>query len=197
MDEPRTVQALLLPADGSPIRIVSCSIRERDDGDMVDNCMAEFYDPIPDLKSWFGNEYQQRAMALFHVDTKENGTVDSTARAFVRSENSAVHGQYCLYYTLAPNLPANETCVRILGCTPSDRYFWRGNVLVVGFDGHLGMGHRFKSVGEATTEPVKEALRRIYESKGLERVHKECESFSLEEERKSMQQAHSTSTSAS
>lgn len=91
-----------------------------------------------------------------------------------------------MYYTLAPNLPANETCVRILGCTPPDRYFWRGNVLVVRFDGHLSMGHRFKSVEKATTEPVKEALRRIHESKGLERMHKEYESFSLRAESESM-----------
>lgn len=92
MDDPCTVQALLLPADGSPIRIVNCSIRETVDGDRVDSGMAEFYDPIPDIKPWFGNEYQQRAMAAFYVDTKEDSNADLIARAFVRSENPAVYG---------------------------------------------------------------------------------------------------------
>ena len=34
---------------------------------MIDNGMAEFFNPIPNLKAWFGNEYQQRAVA-FHVE---------------------------------------------------------------------------------------------------------------------------------
>jgi hypothetical protein len=184
MDDQGTVTALLLPADGSPIKVVNCSIKERDDEDMVDSGMAEFFDPIPNLKPWFGDEYQHRAMAAFHVATKESNYADPIARAFVRFDNIAVHGQYCLYYTLSPNLAANETCKRPLGYPPSDRYFWRGNVLAVRYDGHLDMGHRFKSVEVAAIEPIKEVLRRIHESKGLERVHKEYESFSLKADRK-------------
>ena len=76
----------------------------------LDSGMAEFFDPIPDLKAWYGNEYQQRAMAAFHVGAAESHYVDSVARAFIWPEDCAAHGQYCLYYTLSPVLPANETC---------------------------------------------------------------------------------------
>ena len=34
MDDPCTAKALLLPADGSHIRIVSFNVRDRDDGDI-------------------------------------------------------------------------------------------------------------------------------------------------------------------
>ena len=43
--------ALLLPADGSEIKLVCYEIKERDDEDMVDNGLAEFYDPIPTYPS--------------------------------------------------------------------------------------------------------------------------------------------------
>ena len=46
------------------------------------------------------------------------------------------------------------------------------------------MGHRFKDVEEAATKPVKEVLGRIHGSKGLERMHKENTSFSLQAEMK-------------
>ena len=68
MDDPCTAKALLLPADGSDVRIVCFIIKEKDDGDIVDSGMADFFDPIPALKAWFGDEHQQRAMAAFYVD---------------------------------------------------------------------------------------------------------------------------------
>lgn len=57
MGDPCTAKALLLPADGSAIKIVTYRIEERDDEDMADSGMAEFFDPIPDLKAWYGNGY--------------------------------------------------------------------------------------------------------------------------------------------
>jgi hypothetical protein len=51
-------KALLLPADGSEIRFVSCNIIEKRDEDVVDSGLAEFFDPIPDLKPWLIRAYQ-------------------------------------------------------------------------------------------------------------------------------------------
>jgi hypothetical protein len=42
------------------------------------------------------------------------------------------------------------------------------------------MGHVYKNVEEAAIEAVEEMLRKSYESQGLERVHEENDSFSLE-----------------
>jgi hypothetical protein len=181
--QPREAQALLLPADGSEVRLVSYNIiKERDDNDMVDNGLADFYDPIPDLKTWLKGAYQQRAMAAFYVDMKRSDHIDPIARAFIQSEDPAAYGQYCLYYTLSSTLPLNETCRRILGSVPSpDRLFWRGNVVVVRYEGHLGLGHIYTDAREALLTSVEVVLKKVYDSKGLERVH-EDESFSLREE---------------
>ena len=66
--------------------------------------------------------------------------------------------------------------MQILGWPPcSERLFWKGEILVVRYDGHLGLGHRYKDVEEAATEPVKEVLRKAYDSRGLERVHNKIE----------------------
>lgn len=47
-DEPQVVRILLLPDDGSQIRIVKCHIiQERAGEDLVESGMAEFDDPIP------------------------------------------------------------------------------------------------------------------------------------------------------
>lgn len=80
---------------------------------MVDNGLAEFYDPIPDLKTLLDGGYQQRAMASFHVDIKENNNTDLIARAYFPLQDLAAFGQYCLYYTVSSTLPLNETCRRI------------------------------------------------------------------------------------
>ena len=94
---------------------------------MVDSGLAEFYDPISDLKSWLQSAYQQRAIAIFHVDKRKRHHHDPITRPFIQSEDAAACGQYCLYYNLTPNLPLNETCIRIVGLEPPlDRLFWRG-----------------------------------------------------------------------
>lgn len=33
------------------------NIKGKDDEDVVDSGIADFYDPIPDLKSWFSDAY--------------------------------------------------------------------------------------------------------------------------------------------
>jgi hypothetical protein len=125
--EPNNAKALLLPADGSEIRLLSYDIKERNDEDVVDSGMAEFYDPIPDLKPWFMDTYQERAMATFYIDTARREYCDPIARAFIQSEDPEAARQYCLYYTLSPTLPTNETCKRIVGSVPpSERLCWKG-----------------------------------------------------------------------
>ncbi|CZR69587.1 uncharacterized protein PAC_19487 [Phialocephala subalpina] len=184
--QPSKAKALLLPADGSGVRLVSYNIKERDDNDMVDNGLAEFYDPIPDLKTWLDGGYQQRAIASFHVDIKENNNTDPIARAYFPSQDLAAFGQYCLYYTVSSTLPLNETCRRILDIVPPpNRLFWRGDVVVVRYEGHLGMGHVYTDVKEALLGPVEAVLKKVYDCKGLEGVHEE--GFSLREEMSKLQ----------
>lgn len=73
------------------------------------------------------------------------------------------------------------TCKRIIGATPpSDRLFWRGDVLVIRYEGHLGFRHIYRDIEEAVVSPVEEVLRKVYETKGLERVHQENESLRLQ-----------------
>jgi hypothetical protein len=176
-------KALLLPADGSEIRLVSYNIIvEKSDEDVVDNGMAEFFDPIPDLKPWLVREYKQRAMTIFCVDSRRRQHHDPVAKSFIESKDTAAHGQYCLYYNLSQALPLNKTCKRIVNIEPpSDRLFWRGDVLVVRYESHLGLGHEYKDVDEALLNAVEVVLRKAYETQGLERVHEEWESSKREE----------------
>jgi hypothetical protein len=180
---PKDAKALLLPADGSEVKLIRYDIiRERDDNDMVDSGLAEFYNPIPDLKTWLNGAYQQRAMAVFYVDVKKRDDIDPVARSFLQSEDPAAWGQYCLYYTLSSTLPLNETCRRILGSDPQPgRLFWRGDVVVVRYEGHLGMGHVYKDATEALLMPLEVGLKQAYDTKGLESIH-EDDSFSIREE---------------
>ncbi|KAH6662690.1 hypothetical protein B0J14DRAFT_610245 [Halenospora varia] len=175
--EPQTAKALLLPADGTSIRIVDFDIKEKDDEDVVDSGMADFYDPIPDLKSWFSDAYQDRAMTAFHVDMRTRKICDPIGRAFIKSEEPAACGQYCLYYTLSPALPTNKSCERIVGCLSPGQLFWRGNVVVVRYDYHLGLGHVYKDVEEVAIKAVEEVLRKAYRSHGLERAYEQNGQF--------------------
>ncbi|TAQ84306.1 hypothetical protein B7494_g7367 [Chlorociboria aeruginascens] len=175
--ESHTVRALLLPADGSKIRIVNYNIKEKDDQDVVDSGMADFYDPIPDLKSWFGNAYQDRAMTAFHVDVKRRKNCDPIGRAFITSEEPTAYGQYCLYYTLSLALPINKSCERIVGRPFPGQLFWRGNIVVVRYNHHLGLGHLYKDVEEVAIKAVEEVLRNVYKNHGLERVYEDNGQF--------------------
>lgn len=175
--EPQKAKALLLPADGTDIRFVDFDTKEKDDEDFVESGMADFYDPIPDLKSWFRDAYQDRAMTAFHVDTRRRKSCDPIGRALINSEEPTACGQYCLYYTLSPALPTNKSCERIVGCLSPSQLLWRGDVVVVRYDYHLGLGHVYKDVEEAAIKAVEELLRRAYRSHGLERVHEENGQF--------------------
>lgn len=175
--ESQTARALLLPADGSKIRTVNYNIKEKDDEDVVDSGMADFYDPIPDLRSWFEEAYQDRAMTAFHVDERSSKNCDPIGRAFIKSEEPTARGQYCLYFTVSPALPTNKTCERIVGHLSPGRLFWRGNIVIVRYDHHLGLGHVYKDVDEVAIKAVEEALRKGYESHGLEQVYEQNGQF--------------------
>jgi len=100
-------------------------------------------------------------MAAFHVDIKKNNHIDPLAWAYIPTQDPAACRQYCLYYTLSSNLPFNETCRGILGIVPPpNRLFWRGDVVVVRYEGHLGIGHVYTDVKEALLEPVKRGLEK-------------------------------------
>lgn len=56
----------------------------------------------------------------------------------------------------------------------------RGDVVVVRYNGHLGLGHRYNDLADAVREAVEEVIRKVHETQGLQRVHTEYESFSIE-----------------
>ena len=106
---------------------MSFNIKERDDDDLVDSGMAEYFDPIPELKACLGDGYQQRAMAAFYIDAAERDYYDSIARAFIKSDESAARGQYCLYYTLFPGSPVIRRAGKLLDGLPSSNRLIRKN----------------------------------------------------------------------
>jgi hypothetical protein len=181
-DQPIKAKALLLPADGSAIKLVKYSTMERGDGD--GNLKADFYDPVPNLRPWLGDAFQERSMATFYIDVAEQRNCDPVTRAFIKSNDPASHGRYCLYYTLFPTQPVNETCKRLIGIEPpSDRLFWRGDVLVVRYEGELGMGHEYLDAADTVLNAVEDLLRRAYASRGLERINEDERALEFEMER--------------
>lgn len=53
---------------------------------------------------------------------------------------------------------------------------------MVRYEGHLSIGHVYKDVDESLITAVEELLIKAYEGQGLERIHEEWESFSLQGE---------------
>lgn len=51
--------------------------------------------------------------------------------------------------------------------------------MVVRYEGHLGLVHVYKNVGEVAIKIAKEVPRKVYKGYGLERVHKENGSLAL------------------
>jgi hypothetical protein len=181
-DQSIKAKALLLPADGSEIKLVNYSTMERGDGD--GNSKADFYDPVPNLRPWLGDTFQERSMATFYIDVEEQRNCDPVTRTFIKSDDPASYGRYCLYYTLSSTQPLNETCKRLTDVEPpSDRLFWRGDVLVVRYEGELGMGHEYLDVADAALNAVEDLLRRAFASRGLERINKDEKAFELDMER--------------
>ena len=173
------LQALLLPAAGAGVGLVSYKLIERDYGDQ--NMNAEFYDPVPDLRPWMGHSFKERLMEPFYVDAQAQNHCDPVNRAFIRSDDSTSHGRYCLYFTLSAMQPLNETCRRLIGLdVPSDRLFWRGDVLIIRYGGELGMAHDYLNVNHAACAPVANLIKQAYTSWGLERIRKERSAFGHE-----------------
>jgi hypothetical protein len=81
---------------------------------------------------------------------------------------------------LSSTQPLNETCKRLADVEPPpDRLFWRGDVLVVGYEGELGMGHEYLNVADAVLNPVEDLLKMAYASRGLERINEDEKAFQL------------------
>ena len=111
--------ALLLPADGSSVRLVNYSLIHPE---AEENNPEAFQEELPGLRPWFGNSFRERAIYDFTADG----------------------GNYSLYYTLSPLLPANETCKRILNVELDEgRLFWKGDVLVVRWEGEDLVAERY------------------------------------------------------
>jgi hypothetical protein len=154
---------LLLPADGSETRLMTYRLMKRDsDGEL--NLDAEYFDPIPDLRPWFDTASRERAFATFEI-----------------SGDTACKGKYCLYYTTSLTPLPNETCKRAIGIdAPPDRLFWRGDVIVVRYEGELGMNHRYVDTTYSILGEVTTVLQKAYCIRGLESVAEGNTAFQLE-----------------
>ena len=175
--EPKRV-ALLLPADGTEIRLVSYDIAYREADDLCVD--ADFYDPIPYLRPWLGDAFNERLMLTFHVYHRSRGKQDPITRTFIQSDDPRSHSRYSLCYTLSPTQTLNESCKRLANVKPlQDRLFWRGDVLVTRYEGDLGMGHEYLDVSDQVVPAVAYLMTKSFESRGLERLH-EREAAELE-----------------
>lgn len=171
--------ALLFPADGTEVRLVSYDIKQSDDGDGT----VDFGDYLPDLRPWLGDAFPERDFANFYVDSKEQRNPDCGG-SLIQSNDQSVHGRYCLYYTTSSLLPLNETCKRLIEANPpAGRLFWRGDILLVRYIGELGMGHEYVDAPLAMSAPVANILKSAYAHQRLEKKADSDKKFELEMER--------------
>ncbi|KAL5316302.1 hypothetical protein ACEPPN_015347 [Leptodophora sp. 'Broadleaf-Isolate-01'] len=155
--------ALRIPADGSDAQLVSVHIRPRphDDGN------ADYFDNVPDLSPWLGDGFKQRRVSDFYVKDVEDP--NSQFPGFVRDNNTSLHGNYVLYYTILSSLPLNKCCTNYIGFDPpKDRLFWRGDLFVIRYKGELGMGHEYVDTPLGLARIIEDTVRSAYQHCALE-----------------------------
>lgn len=124
--------ALVFPADGTSVRLVPYSIKQRSEGDGS----VDFYDYLPDLRQWLEPAFLERDFVDFHVD-------NAPSKEWLRCGDTDTWGNYCLYYTTSSKLPVNQACKDVIKSeVAADRLFFRGDVFLVKHTGSLGMGHK-------------------------------------------------------
>lgn len=173
--------ALRIPADGSTAQLIRFDIKQRsaDDGGYGD-----FFDEIPDLRPWYGDAFLERRFSIFHVGSVKDS--DFKFPGFMKSDDTIIHGFYCLYYTLSSLLPINKTCAKYVGFEPPpDRIFWKGDVFLVQYKGDLGMGHEYADILTPQTAIIKDVVRSAYERRALEGILEDDKKFEIEMERSS------------
>lgn len=101
-----TISALRVPADGSGIHLAPVEIKTRPE----DDCNADFFDDVADLSPWLGDVFKQGRVSDFSANSQRDSRQQFPG--FVQSDNSTLYGQYCLYFTIEPSLPINQSCLR-------------------------------------------------------------------------------------
>lgn len=117
-----TVQALLIPADGSQLRLVDVPIRPA-----LENYEAEdrFAQDVPDLGEFWPKALNFERGTPIWCDVKE--------QELVQKEHACLNGQYQFHFSnseeLEPNTFLREKVVQ--GDIPLERKFWNGDVFVL------------------------------------------------------------------
>jgi len=93
--------ALVLPADGSPVRLMPYSIKERS----AENGSVDFYDYLPDLRPWLEPAFLERDLIDFHVD-------NTSSKEWLRCEYTNTWGILSELYHLfqASTQPGLQRC---------------------------------------------------------------------------------------
>ncbi|KAF8850644.1 hypothetical protein BDZ45DRAFT_751513 [Acephala macrosclerotiorum] len=169
--------ALLFPADGTSVRLVSYIVKQRSEGDGS----VDFYDYLPDLRPWLGSAFPERDFADFHIDNKPSN-------AWLQSDSPDTWGNYCLYYTTSSTLPVNKACKEIIGVDPpTERLFFRGDVFLVKHEGSLGMGHVYVNTSHDMVDLTTKVLKKMYENEMLEKKIESDKAFDRELEKHNLQ----------
>lgn len=167
--------ALIFPADGTSIRLVSYSIKQKSEGDGS----VDFYDYLPDLRPWLEPAFLERDFADFHVD-------NTPSNEWLRSENPDTWGNYCLYYTTSSKLPVNQACKDVIKSDlPTERLFFRGDVFLVKHKGSLGMGHEYIDTPQTMADITAKVIKKMYENESLEKKLESDRNFERESEKHS------------
>lgn len=152
-------KALIFPADGTTVRLVSYSIKQRSKGDGL----VDFYEYLPDLTPWLESAFPERDFANFHVD-------NTPSMEWLQSENPDTWGNYCLYYTTSSKLPVNQACKDVIKFDPpTERLFFRGDVFLVKHKGNLGMGHEYIDTPQTMVDITAKVIKHMYENESLEK----------------------------
>ncbi|KFY69204.1 hypothetical protein V496_00435 [Pseudogymnoascus sp. VKM F-4515 (FW-2607)] len=151
--------ALIFPADGTTVRLVSYSIKQKSKGDGS----VDFYDYLPDLRPWLETAFPERDFAKFHVD-------NSPSMEWLQSGNPDTWGNYCLYYTTSSKLPVNQACKDVIKSDPpTGRLFFRGDVFLVKHKGNLGLGHEYIDTPQTMRDITAKFIKHMYENESLEK----------------------------
>ncbi|KAJ9133171.1 hypothetical protein NKR23_g10918 [Pleurostoma richardsiae] len=147
--------ALILPANGMEIGLVSYSFSQRDEP------------RVPYLDGWMGDAFSEQGFATFYVDAAESPGAEGT---FIQAVEPSHHGCYLLYYTLSSLDSVNEICRQLIGdAFQEGRLFWRGNVLLIKYRGSLGVDHEYLDVPSGIVAAVVKFIRHCYENRELEK----------------------------
>jgi hypothetical protein len=167
--------ALIFPADGTSVRLVSYSIKQKSEGDDS----VDFYDYLPDLRPWLEPAFLERDFVDFQVD-------NNPSRDWLQSENPDTWGNYCLYYTTSTKLPVNQACRDVIKFVPpADRLFFKGDVILVKHEGSLGMDHEYLDTPLTMVDITARVIKKMYEKQYLEKKVESDRNFERELEKHS------------